>query len=35
MHVATHVMVFARTSGKDGDATGITCFIVPGRHARA
>ena len=29
MHVATHVMVFARTSGKDGDATGITCFIVP------
>ena len=29
MHVATHAMVFARTSGKDGDATGITCFIVP------
>ena len=29
MHVATHVMVFARTSGKDGDANGITCFIVP------
>lgn len=29
MHVATHVMVFSRTSGKDGDATGITCFIVP------
>ncbi|MFC3714310.1 acyl-CoA dehydrogenase family protein [Sphingoaurantiacus capsulatus] len=29
MHVATHVMTFARTSGKDGDATGITCFIVP------
>jgi acyl-CoA dehydrogenase len=29
MHVATHVMVFARTSGVDGDATGITCFIVP------
>jgi acyl-CoA dehydrogenase len=29
MHVATHVMVFARTSGKDGDAIGITCFIVP------
>src|SRR6202000_497960 len=29
MHVASHVMVFARTSGKDGDATGITCFIVP------
>jgi acyl-CoA dehydrogenase len=29
MHVASHVMVFARTSGKDGDARGITCFIVP------
>ena len=29
MHVATHCMVFARTSGKDGDALGITCFIVP------
>ncbi len=29
MHVATHCMVFARTSGKDGEAAGITCFIVP------
>jgi acyl-CoA dehydrogenase len=29
MHVATHVMVFARTSGSDGDAKGITTFIVP------
>ena len=29
MHVATHCMVFARTSGSDGDAHGITCFIVP------
>ncbi len=29
MHVATHVMVFARTSGDDGSARGITCFIVP------
>jgi len=29
MHVATHCMVFARTSGNDGDAAGITCFIVP------
>ena len=29
MHVATHVMVFARTSGEDGSARGITCFIVP------
>jgi acyl-CoA dehydrogenase len=29
MHVVSHVMVFARTSGEDGDATGITCFLVP------
>jgi alkylation response protein AidB-like acyl-CoA dehydrogenase len=29
MHVATHMIVFARTSGKDGDALGITTFIVP------
>ncbi|QXQ06781.1 acyl-CoA dehydrogenase family protein [Sphingosinicellaceae bacterium] len=29
MHVATHVMTFARTSGNDGEARGITCFIVP------
>ncbi|MDE1173191.1 MAG: acyl-CoA dehydrogenase family protein [Parvibaculaceae bacterium] len=29
VHVATHDFVFARTSGKDGDARGITCFIVP------
>jgi acyl-CoA dehydrogenase len=29
MHVATHVMTFARTSGEDGAARGITCFIVP------
>lgn len=29
MHVATHVMVFARTSGQDGEAHGITCFLVP------
>ncbi len=29
MHVATHCATFARTSGKDGDATGITCFLVP------
>jgi acyl-CoA dehydrogenase len=29
MHVVSHVMVFARTSGQDGDALGITCFIVP------
>ena len=29
LHVATHDFVFARTSGKDGGAKGITCFIVP------
>ena len=28
-HVATHCMVFARHSGKAGDARGIGCFIVP------
>ncbi|MFT4102007.1 MAG: acyl-CoA dehydrogenase family protein [Burkholderiaceae bacterium] len=28
MHVATHCLLFARTSGKDGDARGITSFIV-------
>jgi alkylation response protein AidB-like acyl-CoA dehydrogenase len=26
---ATHDMIFARTSGDPGDATGITCFLVP------
>jgi acyl-CoA dehydrogenase len=29
MHRATHCIVFARTSGKAGDATGITAFMVP------
>lgn len=29
VHVATHDLVFARTSGADGEARGITCFIVP------
>ncbi len=29
LHAATHDYVFARTSGDDGDAHGITCFIVP------
>lgn len=28
-HKASHVMTFARTSGKAGDSAGITCFIVP------
>jgi acyl-CoA dehydrogenase len=31
MHVATHCVVFARTSGADGDAHGITAFLVPTR----
>jgi alkylation response protein AidB-like acyl-CoA dehydrogenase len=29
MHTATHCAAFVRTSGKDGDATGITCLLVP------
>jgi acyl-CoA dehydrogenase len=29
MHLATHCMVFARTSGADGDARGISAFLVP------
>ena len=29
LHVASHVMCFARHSGKDGDARGIGCFLVP------
>ena len=29
MHVANYIMCFTRTSGNDGDATGITCFLVP------
>ncbi len=29
MHVATHCATFARTSGRNGDAKGITCFLVP------
>jgi alkylation response protein AidB-like acyl-CoA dehydrogenase len=29
MHHATHMLIFARTSGKDGSAKGITAFIVP------
>jgi acyl-CoA dehydrogenase len=28
MHVATHIMMFARSSGADGDADGISCFLV-------
>jgi len=29
LHSANYDMIFARTSGKPGDANGITCFIVP------
>ncbi|KAM3423234.1 hypothetical protein BST61_g682 [Cercospora zeina] len=29
MHKATNCFIFARTSGKDGSAKGITCFNVP------
>ncbi|MEM9738407.1 MAG: acyl-CoA dehydrogenase family protein [Pseudomonadota bacterium] len=29
MHIATHMMCFARTSGRDGDARGITCLLIP------
>ncbi|MGB3721536.1 MAG: acyl-CoA dehydrogenase family protein [Pacificimonas sp.] len=29
MHHATHCAVFARTSGEDGDARGISCFLTP------
>jgi acyl-CoA dehydrogenase len=29
LHVATHDMIFARTSGDPGRPHGITCFIVP------
>lgn len=29
MHKATHCATFARTSGRSGDAEGITCFLVP------
>lgn len=29
MHAATHCFIFARTQGKDGQAKGISCFVVP------
>ncbi|MBR0820184.1 acyl-CoA dehydrogenase family protein [Bradyrhizobium liaoningense] len=29
MHTASHCSLFARTSGEDGDAKGITAFLVP------
>jgi acyl-CoA dehydrogenase len=31
MHVSRHCVVFARTAGADGDAKGITAFLVPSR----
>jgi alkylation response protein AidB-like acyl-CoA dehydrogenase len=34
MHVATHCATFARTGGNDGDARGITCFLVPADRIR-
>lgn len=29
MHNATHDLIFARTSGDEGKAQGISCFVVP------
>ena len=31
MHVSRHCVVFARTAGADGDAKGVTAFLVPSR----
>jgi alkylation response protein AidB-like acyl-CoA dehydrogenase len=31
MHVATHCIVFARTSGRPGSPKGITAFIIPAK----
>lgn len=31
MHVATHCIIFARTSGRAGSPRGITAFIVPAK----
>ena len=28
-HRATHLLIFARTSGKYGDPVGISCFVMP------
>jgi acyl-CoA dehydrogenase len=33
MHAASHCCLFARTSGEDGDAKGITAFLVPADSA--
>jgi acyl-CoA dehydrogenase len=29
LHTATHDLIFARTSGRAGEANGITCFVTP------
>lgn len=29
VHIANYDMIFARTSGQQGEARGITCFLVP------
>lgn len=29
MHAATHCFIFARTQGENGEARGISCFVVP------
>ncbi|MFA5123083.1 acyl-CoA dehydrogenase family protein [Zavarzinia sp.] len=31
MHMASHCLTFARTSGEPGDAAGITAFLVPAK----
>ena len=28
-HLASHILIFARTSGEPGAAAGITCFVMP------
>lgn len=28
-HVASHILIFARTDGEDGSARGISCFVMP------
>lgn len=28
-HVASHILLFARTGGDDGNARGISCFVMP------
>jgi acyl-CoA dehydrogenase len=28
-HLASHILIFARTEGRDGSARGITCFVMP------